>query len=53
MTVGELKKVLNEAPDDLEIFYIYDGWDIPVVEAWIEKNEKTGKAEAALMNTFL
>ena len=53
MTVGELKKVLNEAPDDLEIFYIYDGWDIPVGEAWIEKNEKTGKAEAVLMNTYL
>ncbi|WP_337952495.1 hypothetical protein [Mitsuokella jalaludinii] len=53
MTVGELKKVLDEAPDDLEIFYISDGLAIPLEEAWVEKSEKTGEAEEVLLNTSL
>ncbi len=50
MTVGELKKVLDEAPDDLEIFYISDGLVIPLEEAWVEKDEDTGEAEEVLLN---
>lgn len=53
MTVGELKKLLDEAPDDLEIFYISDGLVIPLEEVLIEKNEKTGEAEEVLLNTDL
>lgn len=53
MTVGELKKVLDEASDDLEIFYISDGLVITLEEAWVEKNEKTGEAEEVLLNTYL
>lgn len=53
MTAGELKKVLDEAPDDLEIYYISDGLAIPLEEAWVEKSEKTGEAEEVLMNTYL
>ena len=41
MTVGELKKVLDEATDDLEIFYISDGLVIPLLQAAInERNMK-------------
>ena len=53
MTVRELKKVLDEAPDDLEIVYISDGLVIPLEEAWVEKSEKTGEAEEVLLNTSL
>ena len=53
MTVGELKKVLDEVPDDAEVFYLSIGFDIPLEEAWVEKNEKTGEAEEVLLNTSL
>ena len=53
MTVRVLKKVLDEGPDDLEICYMSDGRVIPLEEAWIEKNEKTGEAEEVLLNTSL
>ena len=53
MIVGELKKVLDEAPEGLEIYYISDGLALPLEEAWVEKNEKTGEAEEVLLNTYL
>lgn len=47
------EKVLDEAPDDLEIFYISDVLVIPLEEAWVEKDKDTGEAEEVLLNTYL
>lgn len=52
MTVGELKKVLDEVPDDTEVFYLSIGLDIPLEEAWVEKNKKTGEAEKVLLGNY-
>ena len=52
MTVGELKNVLDEVPDDAEVFYLSIGLDIPLEEAWVEKNEKTGEAERVLLGNY-
>ena len=52
MTVGELKKVLDEVPDDTEIFYLSDGLVCLLPEAWVETDEKTGEAEEVLLGTY-
>lgn len=53
MTVGELKKVLEEAEDDMEVFYLSDGLVCLLTEAWVERDEKTGEAEEVLLGTYL
>ncbi len=52
MTAGELKKVLDEVPDDAEVFYLSTGLDIPFEEAWLYKNEKTGEVERVLLGNY-
>lgn len=53
MTVGELKNVIDEVTDDTEVFYLSIGLDIPLEEAWVERDEKTGEAEEVLLGTYL
>lgn len=52
MTVGELKNVLDEVPDDTQVFYLSTGLDIPLETAWVEKSEKTGEVEKVLLVNY-